>query len=78
MAWPLATGTVASTIAPCLKVTLPVADPPYCDATIAVKMTDCVTYDGLRLESNVVVLVAWFKFCANRLDVLGWKLESPL
>src|SRR5437763_1159348 len=46
--------------------------------TVAVKVTDCPNADGLTEEATVVVLPAWFTFCATTPEVLVLKLESPL
>ena len=64
-------------VAPSLKVTLPVGVPLNCGATLAVKVTDCPTFDGFCEEANAVVLVALLTTWLTAFDVLPGRLESP-
>jgi hypothetical protein len=43
-----------------LNVTEPVAVPPYCPVTVAVKLTDCPAAEGFTEETNAVVELALF------------------
>jgi hypothetical protein len=49
---------VPSAVLPLLKVTMPVAVPPNCPETVAVKVTDCCKAEGVGNEINVVKEVA--------------------
>src|SRR4029077_19042748 len=44
---------------------------------LAVKVTDCPKFDGLREEVKVVVVVALFTTCLSAFDVLKANLGSP-
>lgn len=75
-AWPLpSTATfAASTVLPSANVTLPTGT-PLPDVTVAVKVTDCPTSDGLGDEVTVVAVA---KFCTTwtTLPLLDAKIES--
>ena len=58
-------------LSPSKNVTVPVAAE---GATVAVKVTDCPTVDGCRLEVRVVVLA--FTICVNVPEELAY-VESP-
>jgi hypothetical protein len=77
VACPLLSGTEPSVTVPFMKVTVPVGVPLYCGATVAVRVTDCPTMEGFKLEASVVVVVAWFTACISVDDVLAVKLTSP-
>ena len=49
---------VFSAVVPLKKVTVPVAVPLNCGATLAVKVTGCPEFDGFGEETSVVVVVA--------------------
>src|SRR5438067_1690980 len=53
-----ATATVPKTVAPSLKVTVPVITPEDGPVTVAVKVTDWPAPDGLALDVRVVVVGA--------------------
>jgi hypothetical protein len=46
--------TLPRLVFPLLKVTEPVAVPPYCPVIVAVKFTDCPTAEGFTDETNAV------------------------
>jgi hypothetical protein len=48
-----------------------------CGVTLAVKVTDCPTFDGFREEGKVVVVVALFTTWLTVFDLLLTKFESP-
>src|SRR5215510_4574818 len=71
--------TWARMLLPCWKVTCPVGVPVPggTAATVAVKVTDCPTLDGLGVELSVVDdALAWIYWTNDELPAL--KLESPL
>jgi hypothetical protein len=47
-------------VLPLLNVTVPVAMPPYCPVTVAVRFTDCPTAEGFNDETNAVEELALF------------------
>jgi hypothetical protein len=47
-------------VLPLLNVTVPVAMPPYCPVTVAVRFTDCPTAEGFNDEPNAVEELALF------------------
>ena len=54
---PLLSGCVASTVAPCINVTVPSGgEPPSLEATVAVKVTVCPYAEGFS-EDDIVVVV---------------------
>ena len=77
LALPPANVTVASTVAPELKVTVPVGV-TVAEATVTVNFTDCPKVDGLREETTVVVVVARFTIWLSVADVLTAEAASPL
>ena len=77
LALPPARGTVPSTVAPELNVTVPVGV-TVAEATVVVNLTDCPNVDGLREETTVVVVVARFTSWLSGADVLTAEAASPL
>jgi hypothetical protein len=74
--------TVASVVAPSLKVTLPVGVPApgATVVTVAVKVSDWPKTDGLGpvVRAIAVVVLAWFTVCVTVLEVLAPKvLATP-
>jgi len=65
-------------VLPLLKVTVPVAVPPNCPETVAVKVTDCAVTEGLGDEVKVVDEVALPTNWLAAVDVLPAKFASPL
>jgi hypothetical protein len=61
-----------------LNVTVPVAVPPYCPVTVAVKVTDCPTAERFTDEVNDVDELALFTTSLTAVEVLLAKFESPL
>ena len=51
--------TVPRVVLPLLKVTEPVAMPPYCPETVVVKVTFWARSEGFGDEVKVVVELAW-------------------
>jgi hypothetical protein len=51
--------------------------PPNFGVTLAVKVTDCPTFDGFSEEAKTVVVVALLTTCFTTFDVLPGRLESP-
>ena len=62
---------------PLLNATLPVTVPLNSGATLAVKVTDCPSFDGFSDEAKVVVVVALPTTWLTAFDVLRAKVESP-
>jgi hypothetical protein len=54
-----------------------VPDPGATAVTVAVKVTDSPTTDGLADKVTVVVVEAWFTVCGTPVDVLLLKLLFP-
>ena len=52
------TPVLPSVVAPSLKVTVPLACPPYCGVIAAVKVTGESSPDGLRLDVSASVVLA--------------------
>src|SRR5215831_15148000 len=78
--WPLElSGAWASTVLPSARVTWPVGVPVAggTAATVAVKVTDWPTPDGLGVETNAVDDAPEWMPC-TREELPGPKLESPL
>lgn len=71
------TPALPSVVAPSLKVTMPVACPPYCGVIIAVNMTGESRPDGVILEHSVVVVLALLTLTCTPKELLGAKLLSP-
>src|SRR5438552_2803014 len=70
-------------VAPSEKVTMPVglataALPDPLTVTVAVKVTDCPTTDGLAVDSPTVVVLALLTVTERAVDVLVLKFVSPL
>ena len=57
---------------------MPVSVPPTEEETLAVKVTDLPTAEGLALEASVVEVAAGLTDCARVDEVPARKLESPL
>jgi hypothetical protein len=57
---------------------VPVAEPPYAGATLAVNVTGCANAAGLALEEMSVVVVAGLTVSVSAVDVLAAKFASPL
>jgi hypothetical protein len=75
---PFTNDAVPSTVfAPCLKVTVPVALPPYCPVTVATKLTVWPTVEGFGLEFNVVVVPALPTDCDTAEDTLAPTFPFP-
>src|SRR5215217_1681587 len=68
---------VPRVVAPSMKVTVPVGVPGVVDVTVAVKVTDCPTTEGLRPDVTVVVDGACPIVCERPGDVDPLKLASP-
>jgi hypothetical protein len=51
--------------------------PLNCGTTLAVKVTDCPSFDGFSDEVKEVVVVALLTTWLTAFDVLLAKLESP-
>jgi hypothetical protein len=64
------------TFVPSENVTVPVGVPAAA-VTVAVKVTDCPRFDGLREDVRVVVVVALTVWVRDD-DVLDWKFPFPL
>ncbi len=52
------TDAVPRVTVPFLKVTVPLGEPPKAGVTVAVKVTDLPTFDGLAEEVTLVVVAA--------------------
>ena len=68
---------VPSTVAPDLKVTVPVGV-PAAEVMVAVKVTACPETDGFCDELMDAAVGALLTFCATTGEVLAAKVESPL
>ena len=78
VAMPLAfNATAPKTVAPSLKVTVPVGVPLVASVTLAVNVTDCWNEDGLTEALTVVEVPALFTVCASAGEVLALKLVFP-
>ena len=64
-------------VAAFLNVTVPVAVPLYCGTTVAVKVTDSPTVEGLTDETSIVLVVARFTNWYSGGEVLPAKVVSP-
>jgi hypothetical protein len=64
-------------VLPLLNVTVPVAVPPNCPETVAVKVTDWPEGEGFSDEVKVVVEPAFPTTWLTAVDVLPAKSESP-
>ena len=62
--------TVATTLVPSLKVTVPVAVQEYPGVRLAVNVTDCPEVEGFWDEVRTVVVVALLITCPRTADVL--------
>jgi len=59
---------VPKTVVPILNVTLsPSGILPAVDVTLAVKVTDCPTVEGFKLEDKVLVVTFFVTFCETEL-----------
>ena len=58
---------------PSLKVTVPLGVP----LTVAVKVTDCPTVDGFKLDVTAVVVPTRFTVCVSATDVLPATVLLP-
>jgi hypothetical protein len=67
--------TVPNVVVPSRNRTVPVA---VAGETVALKVTDCLAFDGFRLEVIEVVVLALFTVCVSGTEVLPVKLASPL
>jgi hypothetical protein len=74
---PLDRVTVASTVAPAVKATVPVGC-TVGDATVAVNVTELPCFEGFKEETTVVVVVARFTTWDSVGDVLLAETASPL
>jgi hypothetical protein len=63
-------------VAPSRNVTVPVGVPVVVELTVAVRVTDCPSPDGLAEEISKVVLPAICTVCVST-TVCGWNLLSP-
>jgi hypothetical protein len=78
VAEPFTTDAVPNTLfLPCLKVTVPVAAPPYCPVTVATKVTVCPGVEGLGLEVSAVVVPALPTDCNTGEETLAAKIPVP-
>ena len=77
LAFPLDRLTVASTVVPAVKVTVPVGF-TVGDATVAVNVTELPCFEGFKEETTVVVVVARFTTWERVGDVLLAETASPL
>jgi hypothetical protein len=65
-------------VLPLLKVTVPVAVPPNCPATVAVKLTDCPSTEGFTDEVSAIEELACFTTWLTDVEALLVKFVSPL
>ena len=65
------TGPVPRTVAPSLKVTVPLGEPPNAGVTVAVKVTLCPCVEGFSDEAKALVVFAFFTVCVNTDEVLA-------
>ena len=77
VATPAVSVPVPSTAAPSLKVTVPLGVPVAVLLTVAVKVTDCPTLEGLGDEVNAVVVVFRFTTWLTAVEVLVSKGATP-
>ena len=78
VAEPFTTDAVPSTLfLPCLKVTVPVAAPPYCPVTVATKVTVWPGVEGLGLEVSAVAVPALPTDCNTGEETLAAKILVP-
>ena len=56
----------------------PVAVPPNCPITVAVKVTDCPETEGFSDDLKVTVELALFTVSVTAAEVLPARSESPL
>jgi len=68
---------VPRTVAPSLKVTVPVGVPGAVDVTVAVNVTDWPAVDGFSEDATAVAVVP-LTTCVTTEDVLDAKVASPL
>jgi hypothetical protein len=84
VAWPLPLSAVGpervvpgrAQVPPSMKVTLPVVTGVTPTVTVAVKITDWPYVDGLRLEANVVLVVAIMSNAAVNFGLLPVKVKG--
>jgi hypothetical protein len=74
-ATPPLSGALPSNVAPSKNCILPVAVE---GETVAMNVTGCPLLDGLRLDVNVVVVLALFTVCEIPVDVLLLNVLLPL
>ena len=77
VATPAVSVPVPSTAAPSLKVTVPLGVPVAVLLTVAVKVTDCPTLEGLSEEVNAVVDAFLFITWLTAVEVLVLNAASP-
>ena len=77
---PAARVPVPICVEPSKKFTVPVIVPAVCDVTVAVKVMDCPTVEGLSEEAMAVVVAGFvlaLTTCETAGEVLAAKLLSP-
>jgi hypothetical protein len=73
-AFPALRALVPRVVVPSKNVTVPVAND---GVTVAVKLTDSPTTEGLREEASVVLVLAWSTIWSRGGDALAESLVSP-
>jgi hypothetical protein len=76
VATPPLSAPTPSVVAPSRNVTVPVGVPAV-PVTVAVKVTDWPTKEGLSEDVSAVVLGLPVTTCASTVDVLAAKVASP-
>lgn len=61
-----------------MKVTVPVAVPPFCPVTVAVNVTACPKPEGFGVEAREVFELALLTVWLVTEEVLPVKFASPL
>jgi len=74
LALPLFKVALPSKVAPSKNFTVPVAAE---ELTVAVKVTLCLRFDGLRFETSAIVVLALFTVCESGADALPENEASP-
>src|SRR5262245_57510544 len=77
MAWPLLTGTVATAVAPILKVTVPVGLPVFRGMTVALNVTRLFTGAGFADDGRVIWVPCGLTTSLIAADVLPPLRGSP-
>lgn len=73
---PPASVAVPHTVAPSLRLTVPVGV-PLLEVTVTVNLTPCLNVEGLGPEVRLVLVAIWPTTCVSAGDVLPEHMLSP-